>query len=412
MVQTVRLDLAGAYNIVLYGAVSDDVFIIWCSAFVFICGRIKRGEKEMANRKNRESNIELLRILAAMAVVIMHYNGRGSLGGFANVAGGSFNEIILTFFEAVTICAVNLFVIISGYFMRSSQKRDLLKPLELFCRYLIFELAAFIIGAAFKSEYRSFDGFLSFFTGYYWFVFIYIALYIISPYLNLVFDTITPKGRKTMLLLSLATFSVYPFIIDILAYRTGRTFAGTSTIGLEGAQSGYTIVTFVLMYLLGCYLRDMDREYKTGNLICFLAADIAAIGTWMYVDKLLTGSFIMDSASINYENPMVIFEAVLVFLIFRNIKMKNVKAINELAGASFSVYLLHIYFLSFFNTAESVKGNPVFLVLHILGSAVIIYILVYIINKVYELITVPVFKAVDHKWKKNRFFDAKDGFQN
>ncbi|MBR1833107.1 MAG: hypothetical protein IJ784_11860 [Ruminiclostridium sp.] len=44
---------------------------------------------------------------------------------------GSINQAIMTFFETVFICAVNLYVLISGYFMRNSTKRDLIKPIEL-----------------------------------------------------------------------------------------------------------------------------------------------------------------------------------------------------------------------------------------------------------------------------------------
>ena len=78
----------------------------------------------MSKRADRQSNIELLRIFAACGVIILHYNNAKIGGGYAAVEDGSLNQGIMTFFELLFICAVNLYVLISGYFMRSSMKRN------------------------------------------------------------------------------------------------------------------------------------------------------------------------------------------------------------------------------------------------------------------------------------------------
>ena len=76
-----------------------------------------------SERSKRQSNIELLRIVAACGVIILHYNNPLIGGGYGAVEDGSINQAIMTFFETVFICAVNLYVLISGYFMRNSTKR-------------------------------------------------------------------------------------------------------------------------------------------------------------------------------------------------------------------------------------------------------------------------------------------------
>ena len=73
-----------------------------------------------SSTKTRQSNIELLRIFAAFGVIILHYNNAGIGGGFAAVADGSLNQFIMMTLEMMVICAVNLYVLISGYFMRDS----------------------------------------------------------------------------------------------------------------------------------------------------------------------------------------------------------------------------------------------------------------------------------------------------
>ena len=82
----------------------------------------KGTETPKSSTKTRQSNIELLRIFAACGVIILHYNNAGIGGGFAAVADGSLNQFIMMTLEMMAICAVNLYVLISGYFMRDSYK--------------------------------------------------------------------------------------------------------------------------------------------------------------------------------------------------------------------------------------------------------------------------------------------------
>ncbi len=316
----------------------------------------------------------------------------------------------MTFFVALSICAVNLFVLISGYFLSGSNKRDFIKPIELLTQLVIFGLGFFLVSkvtggalSAQASELPALDHFLSFFTPEYWFVFVYAALYLISPFINIVWNHLDEKGRRLFLYLSIGLFSIYPIMIEIMKYWSGRTFAGTSTIGIEGSQAGYTIVNFVLMYLLGCAIRDSKREYKTSKLLGFLCLDIALITGWTYFDMLISGKGIFETKALNYENPLVIMEAVLIFLIFKNIKMKENPVINRLAKAAFSVYLTHIQLIKFFRIEIFANGNPMLLIFHMLMTAALIYLISFIIFSVYDFITRPLFALIRKKWKDRTF---------
>ena len=110
--------------------------------------------------------------------------------------------------ESIFICAVNVnvYVLISGYFMRKSMKRGLLKPLELIVKLIVFEMAFCIIKSLAKGNRITFDVIVSYFTSSYWFVFVYP----ISPYVSLVWDKLTPKAKKILLILMICLFSVFP----------------------------------------------------------------------------------------------------------------------------------------------------------------------------------------------------------
>ena len=84
----------------------------------------------------RKSGIELLRILAASAVVILHYH---SISSGMGVEGT--NKIVLELLVSFAICAVNVFVAISGFFMIKSQKRTWGKILS-----LLFQVSLINVG--------------------------------------------------------------------------------------------------------------------------------------------------------------------------------------------------------------------------------------------------------------------------
>lgn len=68
-----------------------------------------------AKVKMRESNIEILRIAVILGVIILHYNGENG-GGLEYIYPNSLNEIILVALESIFICAVDLFILITGCF--------------------------------------------------------------------------------------------------------------------------------------------------------------------------------------------------------------------------------------------------------------------------------------------------------
>ncbi len=377
----------------------------------------------MTERTERQSNIELLRIFAALGVVLLHYNNSNIGGGFANASGLSANQFVMVFFESISICTVNLFVLISGYFMKSSSKADLLKPVKLLSMYVVFELTAYLIKELPSGEPFSISTFADYFSPSYWFIFVYIALYILAPYINLMWSHLNRKKQKQLLIIFIALFSIYPIALEVITYASKNSIwgmesvssngmmQGISSIGLFGSGAGYTIVNFILMYLIGCYLRDIEedgKKFKNGTLAVLLIINVALIIYWTYLEFFVFSGAIDGTTSWYYDSPFVISEAVLIFLVFKNMKIKKNKVINILASASFPTYLIHINLLEYFNIPMFVQGNTWILILHIIGTTIAIYLISFAIYELYNLITKPIFKAISGKWQKRRYIDLSD----
>ena len=296
--------------------------------------------------------------------------------------------------------------------MRDSVKRDLMKPLELLAQLLVFETGFCIVKEGILGDGITAAKLVEYCTPSYWFVFVYIALYLVSPYINLVWAKLDGSGKKTLLAVMLGLFSVYPLIIEICKYHNAENSSfllGTSTVGLEGAQAGYTIVNFVLMYLIGCLLRDREEQIaglSAGKLILLLLLNIGAIFAWARIEQAISGRPILATTAINYENPLVITEAVLFFLLFRRLDLGSSKIINGLAAASFPSYLIHMNLLEYFGIEQAVKGNPALLALHIVGVTAAVYLISFVICTVYQQTFGRLLRMLSGHWKNHRFISV------
>ena len=71
-------------------------------------------------------------MLSILGVLFLHYNNNPAYGStFDYLSYGSINLIILDLFESFSICAVNVFILISVFFLVKNNSRSLFKPVKL-----------------------------------------------------------------------------------------------------------------------------------------------------------------------------------------------------------------------------------------------------------------------------------------
>jgi len=343
-------------------------------------------------KPNRDSNIELLRILSMLGVVILHYNNASMGGGFALVPPNSLNETILYALEGLFICAVNLFILISGYFSCTSRRVDPAKAFSLLLQVIVFggiEYGASLLSGEAFSVQSLFKALLP--ANY--FVWLYIATYLLSPYINLMLSKLTHRQRNQLLLLCVVFFSVWPALLDLLQSLYPVDLTSLSTISLFGNQQGYTITNFLLMYLIGAWLRLSGFTVKKRySLLVLILCTVAT--TWL--------SRKHAGIAWSYHNPIVIISAVAAFCLFRQFSIRS-KVINCLAKGAFSCFLLHMVFLPKYHIEKAVSGTPLQLLGHILFCAVSVYLMCFVVHVVYSLLTKPLISLVSKLFQKIHF---------
>jgi len=351
-------------------------------------------------KRERQSNIELLRILAIIGVIVLHYNNPGVGGGMTYAQRGSVNYYVLYTLQAIFDCGVNLFILISGYFLCRTKKVSLWKAIELTVQVMLFGEGIYIAQVIAKQSAFSVKTAVTSMIPTNYFLILYCAVYILAPFTNALIERLNDRNLKTFVVVSIVLFSVYPTLVDVLGEIEGEEIIGLSTIGKYGSQWGYSLVNFLLMYLIGAYLSRSEggiKAWKTGTLLGVFALSVAVIVGWSMFNVKI-GCFREPSAW-EYCNPVIILIAVVVFILFTRINLGSNKVINKLAAGTFSVFLLHSVLLKQIPIEKFVKGNVFVMLLHIAGCAIGLYLACWCVHMVYHLITDPIFAKLSSKHK-------------
>ena len=144
------------------------------------------------NVKAREANMELLRIVAMLMVITLHCVGRGLL--LSNPVISNVNLLLIQFLDSFSLTANSLFILLTGYYY-IGKKFNLRKILSLFYCILIFTIYSIL-----NLKTNFLNSFFPVFSGAYWFITSYIALYFIMPFLNIAINKFSQKQCKFLII--------------------------------------------------------------------------------------------------------------------------------------------------------------------------------------------------------------------
>lgn len=224
-----------------------------------------------------------------------------------------------SFIRSLCIVAVNVFILISGWFGIKPSAKGFVN----FTFQCIYFLTICLTAGAFLIESMSVTTIVKklFCVGDWWFVRCYIGLYIISPILN----AFTEKATKRQLAMTL----IFLYLI--------QTLWGWCNL-IQDVNKGYSVFSFACLYLLARFIRLHCRRPKTfvAPLICYLLA--SAVNFAIYINS----SGWLYIHSMDYCNPLIVMGAVGLLLVFSQIKIATDKTINRLSLSAFAAYLFHM----------------------------------------------------------------------
>ena len=266
-------------------------------------------------KKERQSNIEALRLLSMLMVLNLH-----SFWGYNH--GSGFLQTADFFRESTSICAVNAFLLISGYF---GIKWKLKSFYNLIFQLFFYAFSVYLVAATLGFIEFTTHGLLTNITCLYkhWvFITNYLLLFMLSPMLNAVSEKLKSKDLLvTILILFVSEWLITRgcgFLNYGIIYLIGRLIRKTNAVDTLkiNASRGYwlsTVVIFLLVYC--CYMFTPVKSAKLMNVI--------PIGY-------------------NYAAPLVILQAIFLFLVFVRNNFTS-KFINWCSASCLSIFLVHMH---------------------------------------------------------------------
>lgn len=312
----------------------------------------------------RESNIELLRIVAMLLVVLVHTN-YFSLGGVESVdiQTNMFGAFVKAFAEQLCLICVNVFILISGWFgIRANMKGALSFIFQAIFYHILIIIFFYSIGESIPLD-TAFWGF--YFGVLYWFVPAYLLLYAISPALNAFIKHSSTRLYLNVLLL----FFALEFALGWIG-------------NFASIDGGYSTISFIGLYLLAGFLRKHYSKIQNisigKNFLLYILFTLMPVVMFMMTGRGL--------GMLKYSSPFVVLASVFFFLTFCKMKLSN-KTVNYIACSAFSVYLIHLHpmvaphFKSLMNWAYDLFGGVLYMLLVVL-FAIIFLIACALLDKI------------------------------
>lgn len=332
--------------------------------------------------------IDELKIIAMFFIVILHILGHGGVIHAADLFSANYE--VATLLESFCLCAVDCYAFITGYLLYKRRVK-LSRILKLWCEVETYSLvigigSAWITGNVLSTK-QIIMSLLPFLSKQYWYFTIYVGVFFLSPYLNLILQKFSRDTMKKMMLTIMVLVCVIPSIVnfDLFETPTGSLF------------------WMCFCYIVGGYIAKYQVQIRKPIWLYLLGALSMWGIRWIYdilylniQEGYLGGVYITLNS---YVSPLCVLSAMGLFSTLINRKVSNMKynrLMKKVASMSFAVYLIHdngnfkkFIWNDFFSKYSELNIWGV--VISVIATA----ILVYCICLGFELVRSVLFKKVD-----------------
>ena len=325
----------------------------------------------------RNYGVDALRILSMLMIAVHHIITHGGVLKTRDLFSLGYDSLV--FAELTVLCAVNCYVLISGYVGAFSKTRYS-NLAALWLQVFFYSFGITLLFKLFAPDVVTlrilFRSLIPVTSREYWFFSCYFVLFLLTPILNLAIQQLS-RRRLEVLLLSL-------FVILGVVNVVYSVYYNTDTLSIF---RGYSAWWMAVLYLTGGYIRKYNplaHIKKSRFLIVFFGT--VAVSTAL---KLLVQSYSYNKYhSLKYNmlfyqynslNICICAIALLLFFIRLDLKNSLSRIVAFLTPMTFGVYLIHDHPLirNYFMKRKLgfLHNLPApLMILAILGLAVAIYL--------------------------------------
>ena len=340
--------------------------------------------KEISRKKQRNSNVELLRIVSMFLIVLHHFSihGVGVAGSFRTFKGSAVTRMVVELLGSMGKPAVMLFVFITGFYLINS-KFKLKRIVALWWRVFTYSVLILIVAILLLPVNVSIKDMLFSFLpvtySEYWFITDYVLLIIFAPFINM----FILNAKKNVVQYFILTLWLAGSLVPTLLLK-------------KSALADNDMLLFILFYSVGAYIQLYvieDSKLKTYAKYFTLIGGVLLFGGIIGLNLV---SIIMNKAvfslaamHLTYLNSTVaLFLAIGIFLYVVSWKPRSNKWVNLIAGSSLAVYIISdnslirdlIWQGIVQARVQAVSMNPLILIVYALFVTSVIYIVCTVID--------------------------------
>ena len=351
--------------------------------------------------------MEALRILAMFMVIVLHYLDKGGLLTPSVEPFGA-HSYMAWLVESFSIVAVNIYVLITGYFMCKSSLK-ISRLLQIICQVLwysmLIPIMLVLLGNIKMSTFGTYDLLQFVFPIHmkqYWFVTSYVILMLFVPMINL---AIKHMNQRQLLLVTclFVAFETLPKSILPVKFTTD--------------EAGNNALWIICLYLIGAYIRLYGIPFFRNFLRSMLVYVIGSLGMFSSLIVMRVLYFKADvfgnnlNLGYHYNHILCLAASVALFYAFLHISIPDGKISRGITMVSpyvFGVYLLHEHILVRYEWVKWFRVAPTKEPLMFIGELLWKCLAVLLIGLLLDFIRAEVFRLCKKILQKTRLVKGLD----
>lgn len=284
-------------------------------------------------QKHRDLNLDLIRGVATFLVLSVHFF---LWNGFYYQPMVGKRMLLMCVMRMGFMTCVPLFLILTGYLCRNKElsRRYYLGLARILVTYLLccFVCLALRWYRGAMTFRQALDAFMAYTAAPYgWYIEMYFGLFLLIPFLNLIWKGLESKKSRQVLLVTLVVLTALPSVVNVKWAIMPDWWVGTYPL---------------LYYFLGAYLGEYQPKPSWWRTLVALAAVTTLAGAAIYLRGRFssTGLFVWDDLA-NWNSLFVVCGSCLLFLLLRQIPVEKAPKwlrwmVGKAAQLSLEIYLL------------------------------------------------------------------------
>ena len=296
---------------------------------------------ERSGLRTRDTNTDVMRLIASFFVVMIHVSATGGAVGSA--------------WNSISRFSVPMFVLISGYYLLDKNlgiSAVLKKVASLFAVMVAWSAVYYCHGLMVHTQEFSLLGCVKYLLTepvHLWYFYALMALYLFTPLLNLVYHHASKEVYRYILVLTFLSGTCLTMLlrVDSLSFLA---------VIVEKMKFPYAL-GFFFLYLLGGYIRKYTITRKKAVYCIGLAASLLSA----VAAAVFAGHAFVNDVLFSFFYPGNVLAAFAFFLFCNSHSLpksdKLATVLRTCAGATLGVYVLHPLIMTLFAPYDFLAGS-------------------------------------------------------